>query len=111
MIGWYIIMNSETLKKLKKTVQSIVETNDRDFIESNTRIMTIEFLNELITCAKSASTYSIALIQYLTDNGYDVNILPLEDIQPFKSMYSSKLSKISPEQLVQIRKITKTFFS
>jgi hypothetical protein len=104
-------MHNDILKHLKKKVQSIVSNNDILLKDSKTEIELIGILNDLIILSKSAPMYAVAMVQYLYDNGFNINLLPIDQISEFKKIYGPKLSKITPDQLIQIKKISQSFFN
>ena len=104
-------MNNDKLKHLKKKVQSLVSSNDVSLIEPKTKNELSILLNELVEFSKTAPMYAIVMVQFLYDNGFNINLLPEENTINFKKIYGPKLAKITPDQLIQIKKISESFFN
>lgn len=100
-------MESNHIKDAVNKINRIVNSNDTDFTTNQIRSVATNLLILLNTNFDVAPTTAAAMIQYLTDHGFKVSNLKGEAYIKFLGLFGPRISRFSPTEINQLRKISK----
>ncbi len=100
-------MDSSYIKEAVVRVNRIIATEDMNFSTNESRSAGTGLLLHLSKHFEDAPITATAMIQYLTDRGYKVSNLKGDAYRGFMVNFGPKISQFSPQQIEQLRKISK----